>query len=381
MKIALVSPYDWAYPGGVKNHIRCLSDEFQRMGHRTLIVAPSSRPAKELATPNLVTIGKPVPIPIAGSVARPTFSLHRSSQVRALLEEEEFDVVHMHEPLVSALTISFLRNSHTLNVGTFHAYVPRSRGYRSARPILKRWIRNLHGKIAVSQAAADLISRYYPGYYNIIPNGINLAHFRPDVKPIEKYMDGKFNIVFVGRMEKRKGLRYLISAFGRLKWEHPHIRLIVVGPGKLDPASERVLGERMLDDIEIVGGVDYAELPRYYRTADVFVAPATGGESFGIVLLEAMATERPVIASNIPGYAGVLHHGEQGLLVEPQDDQSLAAAIVQLMQNAEMRRAMGARGRAHAQTYSWSIVSKQIYDYYERLLDERGVLGRIERKP
>ncbi len=381
MKIALVSPYDWAYPGGVKNHIRSLSDEFQRMGHRTIIVAPASKPAKDLATPNLVTIGKPVPIPIAGSVARPTFSFHRSSQVRALMEEEEFDVVHMHEPLVSALTISFLRNSHTLNVGTFHAYVPRSRGYRSARPFLKRWIRNLHGKIAVSQAAADLISRYYPGYYNIIPNGINLAHFRPDVKPVEKYMDGKFNIVFVGRMEKRKGLRYLISAFGRLKWEYPHIRLIVVGPGKLDPASERVLGERLLDDIEIVGGVDHTELPRYYRTADVFVAPATGGESFGLVLLEAMATERPVIASNIPGYAGVLHHGEQGLLVEPQDDQALAAAIVQMMQNPEMRRAMGARGRAHAQTYSWSIVAKQVYDYYERLLDERGALDRIERKP
>lgn len=381
MKIALVSPYDWAYPGGVKNHIRSLSDELQRMGHRTTIVSPSSKPARELATPNLVTIGKPLPLPIAGSIARPTFSLHRGPQVRALLEEEEFDVVHLHEPLVSALTISFLRNSHTLNVGTFHAYVPRSRGYRSAKPLMKRWFRNLHGKIAVSQAAADLIGKYFPGYYNIIPNGINLDHFRPDVQPIESYMDGKLNIVFVGRMEKRKGLRYLISAYGRLKWEYPQIRLIIIGPGKLDPASERVLGERVLDDIEIVGGVDYAELPRYYRTADIFISPATGGESFGIVLLEAMATERPIIASNIPGYAGVMQHGVQGLLVEPQDDQALAAAIVELMQNPDQRRAMGARGRLHAQAYGWPKVARQVYNYYERLLDERGALDRIEKKP
>jgi phosphatidylinositol alpha-mannosyltransferase len=381
MKIALVSPYDWAYPGGVKNHIRSLSDELQRMGHRITIVSPSSKTAMELATPNLITIGKPVPFPIAGSVARPTFSFHRSHQVRALLEEEEFDIVHLHEPLVSALTISFLRNSRTINVGTFHAYVPRSRGYRSARPFVKRWFRNLHGKIAVSQAAADLISRYFPGYYNIIPNGINLDLFTPDVRPVERYMDGKFNIVFVGRMEKRKGLRYLISAYGRLKWEYPHIRLLIVGPGKLDPASERVLGERLLDDVEIIGGVDYADLPRYYRTADLFVSPATGGESFGIVLLEAMATERPIIASNIPGYAGVLQHGAQGLLVEPQDDQALAAAIVELMQHPEQRRAMGLRGRQHAQAYRWPKVARQVYDYYERLLDERGALDPTERTP
>ena len=257
MKIALVSPYDWAYPGGVKNHVTYLSREFTRMGHQTTIIAPSSKRGDELGTPNLMRIGKPIPFPIAGSIARVTLSFHRGTQIRDFLADEEFDVVHIHEPLIPVLPLWALRYSRTLNVGTFHAYLKRSRGYRAWRPIIKRWFRNLHGKIAVSKPAAELISKYYPGYYNIIPNGIDSDHFGADVPPIERFMDGKLNILFVGRMEKRKGLRYLLSAYSRLKWEYPQIRLIIVGPGQLDPASERVLGERVHECLAVVPpGVD-----------------------------------------------------------------------------------------------------------------------------
>ncbi len=377
MKIALVSPYDWAHPGGVNNHIRCLSGEFTRRGHRTTIIAPSSKPPDELTTPNLIAIGKPIPVPVAGSYARVTLSFHRAPKVKALLEAEEFDVVHIHEPLVSALPIMFLRYSKSLNVGTFHAYARRSRGYPAWRPIFKRLLRHLHGKIAVSKPAADLISRYYPGYYNIIPNGVDLAHFGAGAPPIQRFMDGKTNILFVGRMEKRKGLAHLLAAYSRLKWEYPQTRLIVVGPGRLDAASANILGERALADVELVGPVDYADLPRYYRTADIFCSPATGAESFGIVLLEAMAAGKPVVASDIPGYATVVQDGAQGLLVAPRDDRALAAALLRLMNDPDLRRTMGARGRDHAQQYSWGIVADRVMDYYLRLLEERDPLRRL----
>lgn len=377
MKIALVSPYDWAYPGGVNNHIRSLSAQFTRMGHRTVLIAPSSKPAAQLNTPNLVAIGKPLPVPLNGSLARVTLSFHRGPKVKALLEEEEFDVVHIHEPLVPALPITVLRYSQSLNVGTFHAYARRSRGYRTWRPIFKRFIRRLHGKIAVSRPAADLIGKYFPGYYNIIPNGIDFAHFSAPVSPVARFMDGKVNILFVGRMEKRKGLRHLLAAYSRIKWEYPQTRLIVVGPGRLDAASASILGERHLEDVELVGPVDQADLPRYYRTADIFCSPAVGAESFGLVLLEAMAAGRPVVASAIPGYAGVITDGDQGLLVPPGDDEALAAALVRLINSPQLRRAMGSRGQAHAQGFAWEHVAAQVMDYYLRLLEERDPLYRI----
>ncbi|MEE9284325.1 MAG: glycosyltransferase family 4 protein [Dehalococcoidia bacterium] len=377
MKIALVSPYDWAYPGGVNNHIESLSTKFQAMGHRTTIVAPSSKSPDQLGTDNLVAIGKPIPVPINGTVVRVTLSFHRGPRVRRLLEDEDFDVVHLHEPFMPALPLAVLRYSKTINVGTFHAYRRRSRGYRAWRPLFKRWFRKLHGKIAVSKPAEELVARYFPGYFNIIPNGIDLAHFGASAPPIERFRDGKVNILFVGRMEKRKGLAHLLSAYARLKWEYPQIRLLVVGPGRLDPVSASILGERALEDVELIGPVSYAELPRYYQTADIFCSPATGFESFGIVLLEAMAAGKPVIASDIPGYASVVTDGAEGLLVEPKNHQALASAMVQLIDNPDLRRSMGHRGRAHAQDYGWDQVAGRIMSYYQRLLEERDPLRRM----
>ena len=381
MKIGLVSPYDWAYPGGVANHIRNLSDQFRAMGHRTTIIAPSSKRASDLNTDNLVVIGKPVPLPIGGSVARITLSFHRTPQVRALLEDEEFDVLHIHEPLLPALPLWVLRYSNTLNVGTFHLYHRNARGYRAWRPILKRWEPKIHGRIAVSRPAAEIVAKSFPGDYTIIPNGIDLAYFSADAPPFERFNDGKINILFVGRMEKRKGLRHLLAAYSRIKWEFPDTRLIVVGPGKPDAASERVLGERDLHDVVFAGGVDYADLPRYYRSAHIFCSPATGGESFGIVLLEAMAAGKPVLASDIPGYATVVQHGVQGLLVEPQNEERLAEGLVQLITDPALRRRLGDRGREHAQNYSWKRIAVQVMDFYGATRDRREQQRRTRTLP
>ena len=371
MKIGLVSPYDWAHPGGVGVHIQQLSKEFTRQGHQVKIIAPSSKPLSELSSDNLIIIGRPIPVPISGSIARITLSFHRAPQVQQVLEEERFDVVHIHEPLFPALPLTVLRYSNALNVGTFHAYTHNPRHYRSMRPLIKRWFRRLHGKIAVSPPAAATVGKYFPGFYNIIPNGIDLDHFSSDAAPIARFKDGMLNILFVGRMEKRKGLQHLLAAYSRIKWEYPQVRLIVVGPGKLDSASERILGERALKDVEFIGGVDYKDLPSYYRTADIYCSPATGSESFGIVLLEALAAGAPLVASDIPGYASVVEHGKHGLLVKPQDDQALANALLEMINNPAMRQAMAERGRAHAQQFSWPLVAARVQDYYERILGER----------
>jgi phosphatidylinositol alpha-mannosyltransferase len=237
--------------------------------------------------------------------------------------------------------------------------------------VLKRWFRRLHGKIAVSKPAMEFASGYFPGYYNIIPNGVDVAHFSPDVSPVEEFCDGKLNILFVSRLEKRKGLNYLLEAFKQVKREIPNSRLIIVGPGtRLRRGYERGVRRSGLQDVVFTGLIPYEELPRYYKTADVFCAPATGRESFGIILLEAMAVGKPVVASKIEGYASVLGHNVDGLLVPPADKDMLARALLSLLTDESLRREMGARGRAKALDYSWERIARNVLSYYMRVLSQ-----------
>lgn len=372
MKIALVSPYDFAYPGGVTAHIMHLEENFVRMGHEVRVMAPSSQSPETLGRPNLIAVGKPFPIPAGGSVARITLSPVLSGRVKRVLQEEKFDIVHLHEPLVPALPITVLRFSQAVNVGTFHAYHGSNLGYRYAKTILKRWFRKLDGKIAVSTPAGEFISKYFPGYYNIIPNGIDPEHFSRDTAPLEVFRDGKLNILFVGRQEKRKGLKYLLGAYRRLKERFPGIRLIVVGPeeNRLVENYERLVYDTELKDVCFVGFVPYEELPRYYNAAHIFCAPSTGKESFGIVLLEAMAAARPIVASRIPGYATVVEDGKEGFLVEPSHEVALAEALARLLTDEALRQRMGALGRLKAEQYGWERVSRSVMNYYETLLAE-----------
>ncbi len=373
MKIALVSPYDWAATGGVNNHISHLAEQFVELGHETHIIAPGADDMTNAPCP-LTIIGRPIPLRVSGSVARITLSLRTAGRVKQVLEEG-FDIVHVHEPFMPQLPIQFLRYSTAVNVGTWHAARESNFFYMYGRRLIKRWATKLDGKIAVSSAAVKHIEQYFPGYYNVIPNGVDVEHFSAEAEPLPEFADGKMNVLFVGRPEKRKGLRYLIRAFVGVQRAIPESRLIVVGAGKFD-RWEGVVRRAKLHDVVFRSFVPFDELPRYHRSAHVFCAPNTGFESQGIVLLEAMAADLPIVASNIDGFAGVLTHGVEGLLVKPEDPQVLADALIELLQDPARRAEMVARGRDRAQHFRWDRVSQQVLSYYERLIYERRLVEK-----
>ncbi len=387
MKIALVSPYDFAYPGGVVLHISCLEHQFTRMGHDVKIIAPASKAVDDFGD-RFIPIGSPRPVPSSGSIARLTLSFFLASKIRKVLNRENFDVIHLHEPLMPMLCTDVLLLSPTANIGTFHATHGRP-GYNFLKPfgkfLLKKCYRKLHGKIAVSKPAMDFAHEHFPGYYNIIPNGVDLEHFSPDVPPIEQFGDGKTNLLFVGRLEKRKGLNYLLEAFVRVQQEIPNSRLIIVGPGtRLRRRYEREVARTGLKDVVFTGYVSYDDLPRYYQTADIFCAPAIGAESFGIILLEAMAMSKPIVASNIDGYASVIADGVDGQLVPPRDAEALARTLISTVKDGALCQEMAARGRAKALEHSWERIARSVLDYYQRVLSEppwRKQFPRVKATP
>lgn len=366
MKIALVSPYDWCVSGGVNAHITHLASRFREWGHEVTIFAPASDPTS--VGNECIVMGRPRQVPVSGSVARITFAWS-SPRVKRVLRESSFDVIHLHEPLMPLLPYHFLRYSTCANVGTFHAAKEGgNRVYRYTRPITRRWFRKLDGKIAVSPAAARLITRYFAGYYNIIPNGIDFEHFSGPHQPLPEFADGKLNILFVGRPEKRKGLKYLLRAYARVIRDFPDARLIVVGAGDFRRYENAMRG---VGDVVFRAHVPYEELPRYHASANIFCSPATGNESQGIALLEAMAAGVAVVASNIEGFAGVLTHGVEGLLAKPKDEEALAAAILQLIRNPRLRQDLAQHGQQQAAHYSWDSIAHRVLSYYERLIYER----------
>ncbi len=365
----MVSPYDFTWPGGVAVHISQLSRQLTRLGHEVQVLAPHSPSREREGGTPFVPLGRSVPLPSGGSIARVSLSWWLYRKIRDLLEREDFDIVHLHEPLAPILPMCVLQFSNAVNIGTFHACHHHQYLYRLSHPITKRWHRRLHGSIAVSPAAHRYISLTFPGNYRIIPNGVDVDHFARQALPWPQYRDGKTNILFVGRLEKRKGLKYLLEAYSRLKWDLPNIRLLVVGPGSLDKDSHLILSARNPQDVVLVGGVSYDDLPRYYATADIFCSPATGAESFGIVLLEAMAAGKPIVASDIEGYQGIVSHGRQGLLVPARDSEALAEALGQLVRDPQLAQRMGATGREMVEPYRWEEVARQVESYYYECME------------
>jgi phosphatidylinositol alpha-mannosyltransferase len=366
MNIALVSPYDYAYPGGVNTHISNLGLHLAKMGHQVKILAPCSNKKALSSSQAVIPLGKTIPYPSNGSVARLTLSWWLMPKVKSILDEERFDILHFHEPLFPSLPWIVLPLSHSINVATFHAYYKRSIGYWFCRPIVRRFYNRLHGKIAVSEPAKRFISRYFPGDYRVIPHGVDVEHFSAEVPPIKDFCDGKLNILFVSRLEERKGIRYLLKAFRIVKAGFPQSRLIVVGPGNGSRYKDWVNAVK-LKDVAFVGYASYASLPRYYRTADIFCAPAVGQESFGIVLLEAMAAGKPIVASNIDGYANVVTHEVEGLLVPPKNEKALAQSLLSLLKDETLRQKMGSKGRSKAEAHSWESIAQRNMDYYLEL--------------
>ncbi len=363
MKIALVCPYDFAHPGGVANHITFLYKELLKTGHEVKIITPYSGNSDLLENKDILPIGKPVSISSAGSIARITLSPMLSSPVKAVLEREKFDIIHLHDPLYSTLTLTVLQHSKTTNIGTFHAFQKTRIPYHLISPLFQGAFNKLHGRIAVSEPAKRFISRYFPAEYNIIPNGIDFKRFSTPLPPIEKLRDGKLNILFVGRAEKRKGLNFLLEAYPLIKQEVPQSRLVIVGP-ETRQKYEHIAKKLALTDVVFTDYIPNDDLPAYYQTADVFCSPATGGESFGIILLEAMAASKAIVASSIDGYASLISDGIDGLLVSPKDIPALANTIVTLLKDEPRRREMGMHGRQKAEQYSWSNIAKAINEYY-----------------
>ena len=386
MRIALVSPYDWLTPGGVNNHIDRAARHYGERGHDVRIVAPASGPVRD---PRVHVAGRPTSVPASGSVARIALDPFVGWRMSEYLERRQFDVVHVHEPLMPTLPIHALRHSRTanpsvVNVGTFHAHRENgNRLYGYGRRLLKRWYSELDGKIAVSPPAARFVGAYFRGFYNIIPNGVDLERWNdPAIRPIPEFDDGMLNILYVGRAEKRKGLDVLLRAFAMVNARQWNTRLLVVGP---DSWRRRQLQARVEQNnqrgVVFIDGPSDAELPRWHRTAHLFCSPATGNESQGIVLLEAMAAGLPVVASNIDGYASVITNSLDGVLVRPQDSMALANALSALVRDADARAALGRAGQLRAQSYSWERVTQRILSYYERLIEEkRDLSGALARR-
>src|ERR1700737_3054383 len=334
MKIALVSAYDYAHPGGVTEHVRHLAGGLRRRGHDGTVFAPCSD--RELAErdSDFIRVGRPFPIPMHGSVARITVSLHLTNRIKHYVRDSGFDVIHYHEPLMPVLPVTALRYSKTCNVGTFHAFARSNIGYYYGKPLLKRYVRRLNVRIAVSNPAREFVRHYFPGDYRVIPNGIDVSRFQNQL-PYQELRDGMVNLLFVGH-------------------------------GPLRRRYGNFLARKQLDDVVMAGYVSPEDLPRYYASCDIFCSPATGDESFGIVLLEAMASGKPIVATSIDGFREVVTHGREGLLVERKSRRQLEYALQTLINNAALRQEMGQAGLLTAGRYDWERVIDQVTDVYKQ---------------
>lgn len=374
MKVGIVSPYAYPRPGGANSYIRETYEELRARGHEVrIITAPwgDDPPAQDV-----IQIGRAIAVPYNGSIGRVTLSLRLEYLVNRVLEREQFDILHHHEPLVPFLSAQILDRAKCPNVATFHAFGGFSFSYWLGRPLGEHYMRKLDARIAVSSAARHHVARYFPGEYRIVPNGVDVA-FYAGARPFPEYRDGKLNLLFVGRLEQRKGALYLLRAYIRLKARFPELRLIVVGVGPQLGELRRLAQRERVGDVLFAGRVSDLDKARFLKTADVFCAPSTGQESFGIVLLEAMAAGRAIVASDIHGYKKVVQRNASGLLVEPRDVDALEAALERLLRDAEMRATLGEAAARRAHDFDWSSVTAQLLELYEEVIQARN--SRVSR--
>jgi phosphatidylinositol alpha-mannosyltransferase len=380
VKIGLVSPYDWSYPGGVQNHIAHLAAELRARGHTVRILTPATGPRARQVEYGVYKLGWAAPVRVNGSVARIAVAPDWRGRIRSLLKREQFDVLHLHEPFASTLPLTVLhlsRQTNAIHVATFHAWARRSLtsttdwAYYSAKPLLGRYVRRLDGRIAVSPAAAEFVSRYFPGEYRIIPNGVDLSRFTGGAEPLLQFMDGKLNVVFMGRIEQRKGLKFLLRAIPIIRRHYPNTRIIVGGDGPLRRGFQNYVARTGWRDVVFLGRIPNEVVPALYATAHVFCAPNTGGESQGIVLLEALASGRAVVASDIPGFRSVIRHQVDGLLVPAKDHEQLAWAVCHLLGDERERARLQAAACTRAKDFGWAHVGGQVEEFYQEVLAQR----------
>ncbi|MCK4681177.1 glycosyltransferase family 4 protein [bacterium] len=366
MKIGIVTTTYHPYPGGVSEHVYHTCIELGRLGHDVRVVTTHFRSGRAPNEEQVIRIGRSVPIPANGSICPVAVDVRMRRKVRRALLAERFDVLHVHEPLMPGLCLAVLAEAEVPVVGTFHANNEGALGYRLFRSFLDNYLDKLDARIAVSAAAVRTISRHFGGEYTIIPNGVDIERFSITAPARD---EETFTILFVGRLEPRKGAKFLLRAMPRILREVPRARLVVVGSGPMSGYYRSHLPNNVADRVVFAGRVSGEALTRYYAEADVFCSPATGGESFGIVLIEAMAAGAAVVASDIAGYRDVVKDGVTGLLVRRGDPDSIAEGLIRLARDGELRQRLTESAGSEVRQYSWDRVTGRILDVYESVLD------------
>ncbi len=362
MKVGLVCPYTWDVPGGVQAHVHDLATALIALGHDVSVITPADDDAP--LPPYVVSAGRAVPVPYNGSVARLAFGVLSLGRVRRWLREGSFDVVHVHEPAAPSLSLLATWAADVPIIATFHTSVSRSRAMAAAYSILQTALEKISGRIAVSEAARRTLVEHLGGDAVLIPNGVQVSNFAT-ARPLPDWPGDGGAIGFLGRIdEPRKGFPLLLEAFQLMAEQRPGLRLLVAGPGDADDVH-KLLPAELRSRVRVLGLVSDAEKARMLRSVDLFVAPNTGGESFGIVLLEAMAAQTPVLASDLDAFRVVLDDGEAGALFATGDAVALAEAAGALLDDRDRRARLAASGARRALDYDWSTVARDIIRVYE----------------
>jgi len=367
--IGLVCPYSWDIPGGVQAHVRDLAETLLEMGHRVSVLAPADSPEEGASPlpPYVVGAGRAVPVPYNGSVARLQFGPVSATRVRRWLREGEFDVLHVHEPVAPSLSLLAVMQARGPIVATFHTSNPRSRSLSAAQSMLQPFLERIRGRIAVSAAARQVQVEHLGGDAVEIPNGVAVAHYA-SATPLPGYPREGGTVGFIGRYdEPRKGMPVLLAALAVLAPTRPGLRLLVAGRG--DAAD--LLGDlppALAGRVALLGQVSEADKARMLRSVDVYCAPNLGGESFGIILLEAMAAGAPIAASDLEAFRRVLDDGRAGALFPTGDPAGMARVLGGLLDDPARRAALAAAGHEAVAAYDWPVVARQVLDVYETVI-------------
>lgn len=374
MRIGIVCPYSWDVPGGVQFHVRDLAEHLIRRGHEVSVLAPSDDETP--LPPYAVSAGRAVPVPYNGSVARLNFGFLSAARVRRWVHDGRFDVLHIHEPASPSLALLTCWAAQGPIVATFHTSNPRSRAMIAAYPILQPALEKISARIAVSEYARRTLVEHLGGDAVVIPNGVDVDFFAR-AEPRPEWQGG--TIGFIGRIdEPRKGLPVLMKALPRIVEALPDTRLLVAGRGD---EKEAVVGlpESLRDRVEFLGMVSDEDKARLLRSVDLYVAPNTGGESFGIILVEAMSAGAPVLAGDLDAFAQVLDGGEAGELFATGDAEALAEAAVRLLGSPERLAELRERGRRHVRRFDWRTVGSDVLAVYETVTDGAAAVAPDER--
>ena len=360
LRIGIVCPYSWDVPGGVQNHIRDLAEFLINNGHHVEVLAPATE--SEDLPEYVVSAGRAVSIPYNGAVARVLFGVVANSRVRSWINEGDFDLLHLHEPAIPSLSLLACWAGEGAMVGTFHAAAKYQKAIVAIGPILEPVIEKLSARIAVSESARLTLTAHLETDAIVIPNGIYADNYR-DGTAREQWQGN--TIGFLGRFEEdRKGLPVLLDALPIISRFIPDIRVLIAGPGD----SEEVLAKvdpQLRHRVEFLGKISEEDKADFLASVSLYIAPNTGGESFGIILAEAMAGGSAVVASDIPAFADVLGHGQYGALFESENSESLAKVIIDLLRDETKRKDLAAAGALHAQRFDWSQVGEEIFEVYE----------------